>query len=92
MGQPVCLGTDGFFDLPQEADFAKKLQIITSGNPSAFGAEHMLTMLYDHNIQLAERIMGCRLGKIAPGYKADLILTGYIPVRRWRKATDSLMW
>jgi putative selenium metabolism protein SsnA len=80
MQQPVCLGSDGFFDLPQEAVLAKIMQITASGNPSAFSDKQALVMLYDHNIQLAENIFGCRLGKIAPQYTADLILVAYDPV------------
>jgi putative selenium metabolism protein SsnA len=80
MGQPVCLGSDGFFDLPHETGYARMLQIVASGNPSAFSEKQALTMLYDHNVKLGERIFGCRMGKIAPGYKADIILMAYDPI------------
>ena len=80
MGQPVCIGSDGFFDLPQEADLAKILQITAQGNPSAFSDQMAVAMLYDHNIRLAESTFGCRLGKIAPGYTADLVMIDYHPI------------
>ncbi len=79
-GQPVCLGTDGFNDLPQEARLAKLLQISAQGNPGAFTDEQALKMLYGNNTRLAETIFGCRLGRVAAGYTADLILVAYDPV------------
>lgn len=80
LGLAVCLGSDGFFDLPYEAVYAKLLQIMATGNPSAFSDRQALIMLYDHNVRLAERTFNCRLGKIKTGYKADLILTVYSPI------------
>lgn len=77
--QPVGLGSDGFYDLPNEILLAKLLQIIKSGNPSGFSEKLALKMVYDHNVKFAEKIFGCKLGKIAPSYQADVILLDYNP-------------
>ena len=78
-GQPVGLGSDGFYDLPKEMIYAKLLQTMKYGNPSTFSDQMALTLVYDHNVQIAEKIFGCHLGKIAPGYKADIIFIDYHP-------------
>ena len=77
--QPVGLGSDGFYDLPQEMVYARLLQSLVSGNPSAFSDQKALSLVYDHNVRFAEKIFNCKLGKIKPGYKADLILIHYEP-------------
>ena len=77
--QPVGLGSDGFYDLPNQIILAKLLQIMKSGNPSGFSEKLALKMVYDHNVKFAEKIFGCKLGKIAPSYQADLILLSYNP-------------
>lgn len=79
MSQPTGLGSDGFFDMPQEIVLARLLQTLNSGNPSAFSDHDALTLAYSHNVRFAEKVFGCRLGKIAPGYKADLVMVGYEP-------------
>lgn len=79
MGQPVGLGSDGFYDIPQEMVVAKLLQTLGSGDPSAFSDQMALRLVYDHNVRFAERLFDCRLGKVAPGYAADLILVSYDP-------------
>jgi putative selenium metabolism protein SsnA len=78
-GQPVGLGSDGFYDLPYEMMYAKLLQTMKYGNPSAFSDQMTLSLVYDHNVQIAEKIFGCRLGRIAQGYKADLLFIEYDP-------------
>jgi putative selenium metabolism protein SsnA len=79
LDQPVGLGSDGFYDLPQEMVYAKLLQNLASGNPSAFSDQMALSLVYDHNVRFAENIFHCKLGKIKPGYKADLIFIAYEP-------------
>jgi len=79
MGQPVGLGSDGFYDIPQEMVAASLLQTLSSRDPSAFSGRMALKLVYDHNVRFAEQLFGCRLGKVAPGYAADLILVPYDP-------------
>jgi cytosine/adenosine deaminase-related metal-dependent hydrolase len=77
--QPVGLGSDGFYDLPNELLTCRLLQNHSRLNPSAFSDLLALRLLYDHNSQFAESIFGCRFGKIEPGYGSDLILVAYEP-------------
>jgi len=79
MGQQVGLGSDGFYDIPQEMVAASLLQTLSSMDPSAFSDRMALKLVYDHNVRFAEQLFGCRLGKVAPGYAADLILVPYAP-------------
>lgn len=79
MGQPVGLGSDGLYDIPQEMVAARLLQTLASGDPSAFSDQMALKLVYDHNVRFAERLFDCRLGKVAPRYAADLILVAYDP-------------
>ena len=77
--QSVGLGSDGFYDLPQEMVIARLLQTLQNRNPSAFSDRCVLEMVYGNNVAFAQRIFGCQLGKIAPGYAADVILVAYDP-------------
>jgi putative selenium metabolism protein SsnA len=79
LGQPVGLGSDGFYDIPQEIIAAALLQTLGSGDPSSFSNQMALQMAYDHNVRFAEQVFGCQLGKISSGYAADLILVPYDP-------------
>ena len=79
LGQPVGLGSDGFYDIPQEIVVTPLLQTLSTGDPSSFSGQMALQMAYDHNARFAEQVFGCRLGKIAPGYTADLIVVPYDP-------------
>lgn len=78
-GQPVGLGSDGFYDLPAELSTCRLLQTSSCANPSAFSGTQALSLVYDHNARFAERIFGRRFGKIMPGYVSDLILLDYEP-------------
>ncbi len=78
--QPVGLGSDGYYDIPQEIVIASILQTLGKGDPSAFSDTQALRMLYDHNVRFSERIFSCKLGQVSPGYVADLILVGYTPI------------
>ena len=79
LGQPVGLGSDGFYDLPQELQIAKLLQTLASGNPSGFSDRWALQMVYGHNARFAAQLFGYPFGKIAEGYAGDLILVSYDP-------------
>jgi len=78
-GQPVCLGSDGFYNVPQEMEIARLLQILEAGNPSAFSGELALRMAYDHGSRLAHALFNRDFGKIVEGYVADIILVAYDP-------------
>lgn len=78
-GQPVCLGSDGFYDVPDEIEVARLLQTLKSGNPSGFSDELALRMVYEHAPRLANEIFDRHFGKIAEGYEADIFLVPYDP-------------
>ncbi|HAF70963.1 MAG: Amidohydrolase [Acetothermia bacterium 64_32] len=77
-GINVGLGTDGYgCDIIGELLSASLLAHHTSGTPTALG-DKLLLLLY-HNYALAERFFGVPMGKLAPGYAADLVLWDYHP-------------
>jgi len=77
-GINVGLGTDGYgCDIIGELLSASLLAHHTSGTPTALG-DKLLLLLY-HNYALAERFFGVPMGKLAPGYAADLVLWDYDP-------------
>ena len=78
-GAEVGLGSDGYFDLPQEMMLTPLLQTLAKKNPGAFSDSMVLRMVYGSSAGLAGRIFGCLLGKVHPGYTADLILVPYDP-------------
>ncbi len=75
----VGLGTDGFgCDLVGEALVARLLSHHVTGDPTTLGDAELLSLLH-HNYALAEGAFGVPLGKVAPGYAADLVLWDYDP-------------
>ncbi len=80
LGQAVGLGSDGFYDIPQELTTARLLQTLEARDASAFSDEMALQMVYGHNVAFAERLFDCRLGKVASGFAADLIAVRYEPL------------
>lgn len=79
LGQCVGLGSDGFYDIPNEAVLASLLQTLDQRDPSAFSTSQALEMVYGNNCRYAEKVFGCQLGRVVPGYAADLILLEYNP-------------
>ena len=78
-GVKVGIGTDGFgSDVIGELLTARLLAHHTSGSPTTMGDEALLALLR-HNYSLAEQAFGIKLGRIAPGYAADLVLWDYDP-------------
>ncbi len=78
-GQRVGLGSDGFYDLPQDLVTTRLLQTLGARDPSALSDHMALQLVYGHNVRFAERLFGRQLGKVEPGYTADLILIAYNP-------------
>jgi putative selenium metabolism protein SsnA len=78
-GQLVCLGSDGYYDIPQEMQITGLLQNLRKGDPSAFSDSLALRMVYGNGAILAEKLFGVGFGKIEVGYAADMILTPYRP-------------
>ncbi len=78
-GVNIGLGTDGIgSDIMQEA---KSLLYLTHHlkKDSNYGFDIISKMLIDGNPQIFNNITGAKIGKIAPGYSADLVLWSYNP-------------
>ncbi|MDR1019551.1 MAG: putative aminohydrolase SsnA [Synergistaceae bacterium] len=73
------LGTDGFVsDMPQSLKMANALLKHNARRPDAAFAE-VTGMLFRNNAGIAERYFRLPLGRIAPGYSADVIVCDYLP-------------
>jgi putative selenium metabolism protein SsnA len=75
----TCLGSDGYFDLPQQMVTASLLQTKDAGDPSAFGCADLIKMVYSNNAKLAESTFHLPFGKLKPGYAADILIIPYDP-------------
>lgn len=77
-GVRVGLGNDGFgFNMIDEFRDALLLQKIYHGSSNAMGLDNVSRMAFDHNYDLAETAFGVNLGKLRPGYRADLSILDY---------------
>jgi len=78
-GVSACLGSDGFYDIPRQMELVPLLQNLHNGNPSSFGTDETLQMVYGNNARLAEQTFGMPFGKLAAGYAADCLVIPYEP-------------
>jgi putative selenium metabolism protein SsnA len=75
----VGLGTDGFLsDMPQSLKMANALLKHNARRPDAAFAE-VTGMMFENNARIAERYFRLPLGRLAPGYSADVIICDYLP-------------
>jgi len=78
-GVRVGLGTDGFTtDLFEAAASTNIVHKLAARDPSV-GWEEGQRMVLDTNAEVASEFFGGRLGALAPGYGADLIIVDYDP-------------
>lgn len=82
LGIKVCLGNDGFsnamWDEWRTCYLVHKLQNI---NPTSMAGNLLIDLAVKNNGRLATHFFREQLiGKISPGYQADLILVDYIPI------------
>lgn len=78
-GIRMGIGTDGFgCDILGELLSAQLLARHLRGDPTALG-DGALVSLLAHNYVLAQGAFGAPMGKVAPGYAADLVLWDYDP-------------
>ncbi|MEA1871470.1 MAG: putative aminohydrolase SsnA, partial [Candidatus Bipolaricaulota bacterium] len=76
----VGLGTDGLgANMLAELFTVGILQKVSTGNPLAAGFGDLQKILFDNNPLIASRLLGAPLGRIAPGYAADIALFDYNP-------------
>ena len=73
------LGTDGYVsDMLQSYKMANALQKHHNQHPNVAWGE-IPTMLFENNATIAERYFQTPLGRLAPGYSADVIISDYMP-------------
>ncbi len=74
------LGTDGLgANMLSELFTAALLQKASSRDPLAAPFSALNTLLFRNNPLVGERLFGIKLGRIAPGYPADIVLLDYQP-------------
>lgn len=79
-GITVGLGTDGIgANMLTELFTAGILQKVSTGNSLAAGFGDLQKILFDNNPQITSTLLGAKLGRIAPGYAADIALFDYDP-------------
>jgi putative selenium metabolism protein SsnA len=77
-GVVAGLGTDGLgANLITELFTAGLLQRQARRDPQAAGFADLYKLLFVNNPEIAERVFGTRLGRIAPGLAADIALLDY---------------
>ena len=73
------LGTDGYVsDMLQSYKMANALQKHANGHPNVAWGE-IPQMLFENNARIAERYFGVPMGRLAPGYSADVVVSDYAP-------------
>jgi len=82
MGIKVCLGNDGFSNaMWDEWRTCYLVHKLDKRNPQSMGGNLIVKMAIENNSQLTNRLFKNQLiGKILPGYQADLILVDYQPI------------
>jgi len=91
-GIKFCLGNDGFSNsMWAEWKAAYLAHKLYSGDPRRMPANLIQWMAVNNNRALVEKqFNGLRVGKIAKGYSADIILVDYLPITDLNK--DNLPW
>lgn len=79
-GITVGLGTDGLgANMLAELFTVGILQKVSTGNSLAAGFGDLQQILFANNPQIAGRLLGAKVGRIATGYQADIALFDYNP-------------
>ena len=79
-GITVGLGTDGLgANMLSELFTAGILQKVSTEDSLAAGFGDLQKILFDNNPNIASQLLGAQLGRIAPGYEADIALFDYDP-------------
>ena len=87
-GVATGLGNDGLgANLLGELFTVGILQKHSHGNPLVGGFDALYALLFKGNPQIAERLLGVKLGRIAPGAPADVAVLDYVPPTPLRAET-----
>jgi len=79
-GITVGLGTDGLgANMLSELFTAGILQKVSTGNCLAAGFGDLQKILFDNNPRITSELLRVQLGRISPGYAADIALFDYDP-------------
>ncbi|MFQ6117188.1 MAG: amidohydrolase family protein, partial [Candidatus Bipolaricaulia bacterium] len=52
---------------------------LVNSDPQAMGLDQVYQVFFENNYAIVKRLFGVDVGKIKPGYKADLIAVNYLP-------------
>jgi cytosine/adenosine deaminase-related metal-dependent hydrolase len=79
-GIKVNLGNDGYgADLTRDMRVLLLTQHLLYKDPTAFGTSDLFDIVFKNNAEYASHILGTKIGKIAEGYGADLVIYEYDP-------------
>ena len=79
LGTTIGIGSDGFSPrMWDEFKVATELQNVRARDPRVGGAE-AYRALFSGNREIVKQIWGTRIGSIAPGARADLLVVDYLP-------------
>lgn len=77
---PVGLGNDGFSNnMFSEMKAAYLVHKLHAGDPQAMPADDVVRMAWSHNARIANVFFADRLGELAEGTAADVVLLDYVP-------------
>ena len=76
----VGLGNDGFgYEMLSDLRAMSLVHKLVSRDPKALGLDLAHKIFFENNYAITKRLFGVDLGRIRPGYQADLILVDYLP-------------
>jgi len=76
----VGLGNDGFgYEMLSDLRAMTLVHKLAQRDPKALGFDLAHKIFFENNYTIVERLFGVEVGKIRPGYQADLILVDYLP-------------
>jgi putative selenium metabolism protein SsnA len=79
-GLLVGLGNDGFgYEMLSDLRAMFLVHKLMQKDPKALGLDQAYKIFFENNCAIVKRLFGVDVGKIRPGYKADLILVDYLP-------------
>ncbi len=76
----VSLGNDGFgYEMLSDLRAMTLVHKLASRDPKALGFDLARKIFFENNYAITKRLFGVEVGRIRPGYQADLILVDYLP-------------